>query len=195
MEWAHPDVATTSDAIDRPLETTGHAVTSPGVRIRPVALLAVVIAVTLGTIGLLAIIAVNQASERRDAERHLVTSNEQLAAQHNELDQARSELARSRSDLERANADKASSQARADDAESQISAVEAILENILAEYVGGDQATPEQARCISNGLVRRLGAARILSIEALAAHDQMPPELERAYLQAAADCVPGTPTA
>lgn len=149
---------------------------APGVRGRTV-ILAMVAAILLATIGTLAVVARQQASSKLTARRKLATASAQLSAASQDLSRSSSALATAQSSLaDRQTATDTLGQVRADE-----------VDFITPAFV--DQSTTfEQARCIVNGMIDRLGIVELLRFERGPTPAQLPTNIETAIDQARAAC-------
>jgi HD-like signal output (HDOD) protein len=147
-----------------------------------------VAALLLTTIGALAIVARHQQSAKLNAQRKLATASDQLNAASQELGRTNGELATAQSSL-------ADTQTRAQTAQDTLGQVKAAEVDAIAPYLVDESTTLDEARCIVNGVIDRLGVVPVLRYNNAPPPAQMPPELERAIDQAAAACVPDAPTA
>jgi hypothetical protein len=161
---------------------TGADITpNPALRARArTVILAIVAALLLTTIGALAVVARQQASSKQTARRKLATASAQLNAASQELDRSSSALATTQFSL-------ADAQARKQTEDDMLSQVRANEIDFIAPALVGPSINLDQARCIVNGVIDRLGIVAVLSYD----HGptaQMPADLSNAIDQAQASC-------
>jgi hypothetical protein len=159
----------------------------PRVRARTV-ILATAAAILLTTLGALALVARHQASAKLNTQRKLATASNQLATASQELGRSSSSLTTTQSSL-------ADTQTLAQTAEDALGQARAVEVDAIAPFLVDQTTTLDEARCIVNGVIDRLGLAAVMRYDNSAPSTPMPPELSRAIYQAAAGCVPGAPTA
>jgi len=155
-------------------------------RVRAV-IFAVLAAMLLTATGVLAVVARQQASARLSLQRTLSTASNQLNVASQDLSSSSSEIATTQSSL-------ADAQARVQQDDDALAQVEAAEVDAIAPYLVDGTTTPDEARCIVKGVIDDLGVSQVLRYDSASPSAQLPPELERAILQAASQCVPGATT-